>query len=217
MYVPAQFDETDVPTLHRLVQDHSLGMLVTHHAGELDAHHLPFFLDTAAGPQGRLLAHVARANPLWRQAVNGERVLVVFRGAQGYVSPNWYPSKAQTHRSVPTWNYEVVHAHGSLHVHDDEAFVRAVVARLTRQHEASQPQPWKMSDAPADFLTQELGQIVGIEVRITHWVGKRKLSQHHAPADRAGAIEGLRGCGHSALAQAMQSTPAVDISPNRPA
>lgn len=205
MYVPPQFAEPQLAPLHRLIRDHALGILVTQSPDGLDANHLPFLLDADAGPCGVLTAHIARANPLWRQVQEGQPVLVVFRGAQGYISPNWYPGKQATHRRVPTWNYEVVHAHGQLHVRDDEAFVRGVVARLTRQHEAGQDRPWKMGDAPADFIGEELRHIVGIEVRITRLEGKRKLNQHHDEADFEGAIRGLETSGQHALAQAMRA------------
>jgi transcriptional regulator len=178
---------------------------VTHTTEGLEATHLPFLLDAEQGTCGVLHAHVARANTVWRDVSNGDTVLVVFRGPQGYISPNWYPSKHETHRRVPTWNYEVVHAHGTIHVHDDEKFVRGVVARLTRQHEADEPQPWKMGDAPRDFLDEMLRQIVGIEVRLTRLEGKRKLNQHHSAADRDGAIQGLDRQGNPALAQAMKA------------
>lgn len=206
MYLPKQFAEPRIDELHRIVRDNAFGMLVTHTAAGLEAHHLPILLEADQGPHGTLLAHVARANPVWREVTDGAEVLVVFRGAQGYISPSWYPGKQETHRRVPTWNYEVVHAHGTLHVHDDERFVRGVVAKLTRQHEADQPQPWKMGDAPADYLAEELSHIVGIEVRITCLEGKRKLNQHHQPQDREGAIRGLEARGNHALAQAMRNT-----------
>lgn len=183
---------------------HPLGVLVTMGASGLDANHIPFELDASAGPCGTLLGHVARANPVWQQAAPGSDVLVVFRGAEGYISPNWYPSKHETHRHVPTWNYEVVHAHGTLTVRDDERFVRGVVARLTRTHEANQPQPWKMGDAPPDYIDTLLQAIVGIEIRITRLVGKAKLSQNREPRDLAGAVQGLRASGCTALAQAME-------------
>jgi len=128
---------------------------------------------------------------------------VIFRGPQGYISPNWYPSKRETHRHVPTWNYEVVHAHGRLRIVDDEKFVRAVVARLTRRHEADQAKPWKMGDAPADYLDQMLGMIVGIEVEITRLEGKRKLGQNREARDLAGAVNALQDRGQVALAMAM--------------
>lgn len=204
MYLPAQFAVADDATLHHLIRQHALGMLTYRIGDGLEAEHLPFLLDTTLGPHGTLLAHVARANPVWQQVQEGAAVLVVFRGAQGYISPNWYPGKQQTHRYVPTWNYEVVHAHGTLHVRDDEKFVRAVVARLTHRHEAAQPEPWKMGDAPADYLATLMQHIVGIEVRLTRLEGKRKLNQHHRSADREGAINGLEASGQPALAQAMR-------------
>ena len=147
---------------------------------------------------------MARANPVWQSVRDGDAVLVVFRGAQGYISPNWYPSKQETHRHVPTWNYEVVHAHGRIHVHDDEKYVRGVVARLTRQHEAGEPQPWKMGDAPADYLAEELAQIVGIEIELTRLEGKRKLGQNREQRDFDGTVRALEARGDIALASAMQ-------------
>lgn len=201
MYLPPQHAEPRTEVLHRLIRDHPLGMLVTHTAAGLEANHLPFLLDA---DQGLLIAHVARANPIWREVASGDAVLVVFRGAQGYVSPNWYPGKHETHRRVPTWNYEVVHAHGSIQVQDDEKAVRGVVAHLTREHEAGQPVPWKMGDAPADYLAETLRHIVGIEVHLTRLEGKRKLSQHHEARDREGAINGLEASGNAELAQAMR-------------
>lgn len=206
MYLPKQFAEPRLDELHRIVRENSLGMLVTNTAAGLEANHLPFLLDVDVGGAGRLTAHVARANPVWRDVRDGDQVLVVFRGAQGYISPSWYPSKHETHRRVPTWNYEVVHVHGSLHVRDDEKFVRGVVARLTRQHEADLPEPWQMGDAPQEYLAEQLRNIVGIEVRIGRLEGKRKLNQHHQPQDREGAIRGLQSRGNPSLAQAMKNT-----------
>lgn len=204
MYIPHQFSEPQMEELHRLVRENSLGMLVTHTTAGLGADHVPFLLDADQGPHGVLTAHVARANPVWQQVQDGDKVLVVFRGVQGYISPNWYPGKQATHRFVPTWNYEVVHAHGTIHIRDEEKFVRGVVARLTRQHEAGQTQPWKMGDAPPDYLQEQLGKIVGLEVRLTQLEGKRKLNQHHSLQDREGAIQGLTVTGNTGLAQAMK-------------
>ncbi len=181
-------------------------MLVTDTAGGLEANHLPFLLDGDAGGAGVLTAHVARANPVWQAVRDGDEVLVVFRGVHGYISPSWYPGKQETHRRVPTWNYEVVHAHGTIHVRDDEKFTRGVVARLTRQHEADQAEPWKMGDAPPDYIAAELKHILGIEVRLSRLEGKRKLNQHHQPQDREGAIRGLESRGNQGLAQAMKDT-----------
>ena len=134
-------------------------------------------------------------------------MLVVFRGVEGYISPNWYPSKLATHRQVPTWNYEVVHVHGRLAVRDDERFVRGVVARLTRAHEVTQPQPWKMGDAPPDYLDAMLRAIVGIEIAVTRLEGKAKLSQNKEARDRAGAAAALEAQDQQALARAMGALP----------
>lgn len=212
MYTPAHFAETRPEALLRLLREHPLGMLVTHGPEGLDADHLPFeFEPGAGGAPDRLIAHVARANPLWQRCPTGTPVMVVFRGPEAYVSPNWYPSKHDAHRQVPTWNYAVVHAHGTLTVHDDERFVRRVVARLTRTHEARTheaggPRPWKMGDAPADYLDAMLRQIVGIEVTLTALVGKVKASQNKAPADREGAADGLAVCGQAAMATLVRSS-----------
>ena len=203
MYVPEAFAEIRPEVLQRLMHDAPLGMLVTHADGALEANHLPFLLDADRGGAGPLLAHVARANPIWRQVRDGDAVLVVFRGAQGYVSPNWYPSKQETHRHVPTWNYEVVHAHGRIRVRDDATFVRGVVARLTRRHEATEPAPWKMTDAPADYIDEMLTRIVGLEVELTRLEGKRKLSQNRDARDHANIVATLESRG-DALAAAMK-------------
>jgi transcriptional regulator len=153
MYRPTAFEEDHPEVLHALIQAHPLGQLVTHGADGLDANPVPFELDATAGPLGRLSAHVARANPVWQTAANTP-VLVIFQAAQGYISPNWYPSKPEHHRHVPTWNYAVVHAHGVLRVHDDERYVRGLVARLTREHEqrSQQQKPWKMGDSAPEFI-----------------------------------------------------------------
>lgn len=205
MYLPTAFKEQRPEALHALMQAHPLGTLVTHGPDGLDANHIPFELDAAAGPNGLLRAHVARANPVWQQAADTE-VLVIFQAADGYISPNWYPSKPEHHRHVPTWNYQVVHAHGVLRVHDDERFVRGLVARLTREHEAcsQQQRPWKMGDAPADYIDGLLKVIVGLEIQITRLVGKYKLGQNREERDRLGAAAGLDAQGSHALAQAMQ-------------
>lgn len=206
MYVPGHFEETRLDELHRLVDENPFGALVVRGPNGLDANHLPFLLEPSAGAHGRLLAHVARANPLWREAKDGDEALVIFRAEDAYVSPNWYPSKHEAHRQVPTWNYRVVHVHGTLAIRDDERFVRGVVARLTRVHEArtGSAAPWRMGDAPADYLDRMLAAIVGIEVEITAIVGKWKLGQNKDERDRLGAAEALRGHGHEAIAAAMR-------------
>ncbi|WP_312524977.1 FMN-binding negative transcriptional regulator [Comamonas sp.] len=208
MYNPPQFVETDLSELHRIIEEHPLGMLVTNVAGEIDINHIPFLLDSKQGEHGVLLTHVARSNQIWKQLQDGDQVVVVFRGAAGYISPTWYPGKVETHRRVPTWNYEVAHVHCRVTIRDDEKFLRGMVGRLTKEHEASMPKPWKLSDAPPDFMQQQLANIVGLEFRIERIDGKRKLNQHHAKADRDGAVEGLASVGNHALSQAMaEATP----------
>jgi transcriptional regulator len=204
MYLPEQFAEQRVEELQRIIRDFPLGTIVTHTGQGLDANHIPFELDAERGAYGTLQGHIARANPLWTEVPNGADVLVIFRGNDGYISPSWYPSKQETHRHVPTWNYEVVHAHGKLRIVDDEKFVRGVLARLTRRHEAAEPRPWKMGDAPADYLDQMLKMIVGIEVEISRVQGKRKLGQNRDARDLEGAVRALRDRGQTALADAME-------------
>ena len=206
MYIPPQFAESRPEVLHRIMREHPLGTLVRSEEGGLDADHIPFEFEPDAGPLGTLKAHVARNNPLWHRCPTGTPVLVIFRGAQAYISPNWYPSKHETHRQVPTWNYEVVHAHGTLSIHDDERYVRALVARLTREHDAAEPRPWKMGEAPPDYIQMMLGNIVGIEVQVTSLVGKSKLSQNRELRDRRNAADTLAERGRDGLAQAMRAT-----------
>jgi transcriptional regulator len=210
MYLPSQFEENRAEVLHRLMAEHSLAALVTHGASGLDANHVPFEFDANHGPHGILRAHVARANPILRDIQDGAETLVIFQGASGYISPTFYPSKQETHRQVPTYNYLVVHAHGRIAIRDDEAFVRGVVARLTRKMEAGETLPWKMGDAPADFIESMLKEIVGIEIEVTRLVGKAKLSQNKAAEDRLGAINGVRQRetdAAKALADAMLNAP----------
>jgi transcriptional regulator len=204
MYIPPHFAVTRPEELQRIVREHPLGVLVRHGPDGLDADHIPFEFDPAAGALGVLSAHVARANTLRQRCPSGSAVMVVFRGAEAYVSPNWYPSKHEAHRQVPTWNYEVVHAHGTITVLDDERHVRGVVARLTRRHEAAEARPWKMGDSAPEFIDAMVRNIVGIEITLTSLVGKAKLSQNKEPRDRLNAADTLALKGQAGLAQAMR-------------
>ena len=204
MYIPQHFAIAEPQALHRILREHPLGVLVTPGPAGLDADHIPFEFDPGAEPLGLLTGHVARANPVWQRCPPGTAVMVIFRGAEAYISPNWYPSKHEAHRQVPTWNYEVVHAHGTLTVRDDERFVRGLVARLTRRHDAAEPKPWKMADSAPEFIDAMLRNIVGIEVAITLLVGKSKLSQNKDARDRLGAADTLAERGHDELAQRMR-------------
>jgi len=231
MYMPAHFEENRPEVLHRLIAGQPFGALITNGPHGLDANHLPFEAQLIPGDGGNnsghssdggnaagaqdasrciLRAHVARANPVWQEAATHPDALVIFQGPAAYISPTWYPGKHETHRQVPTYNYMVVHAHGRIVVHDDEAFVRGLVARLTRKMEAGEPVPWKMGDAPADFITQMLGAIVGIEIEVTRLVGKWKLGQNKAADDRRGAAQTLLardGEQQKAVGQAMLDAP----------
>lgn len=201
VYRPEAYVEDDTEELLRLIEANPLGTIVTYR-GELDANHIPFLIDRDL--EGlRLIAHVSRKNPLWVEASADEMVLVIFRGAQGYISPNWYPGKRENENQVPTWNYQVAHVHGTLSVIDDEKFVRGVVARLVMKNEASQPKPWKMTDSDKAYIDAELKGIVGIRVKIDRMEGKFKLSQNRNATDWMGAAEGLAASGHSELGEAM--------------
>ncbi len=197
MYLPAHFEEKRPAVLHALLRDHPLGLLVTQDAaGDMTANSVPFVLDAdPAGGPGILRAHVARANPLWREARTDRDALVVFQGPQAYVSPSFYASKAEHHKVVPTWNYVMVQARGRLRAVDDAPWLRAFVSRLTERHEAPRAAPWAVTDAPADFVTTMLRAIVGIEIELSSLVGKWKVSQNRSTADRDGVARGLRAAG----------------------
>jgi transcriptional regulator len=187
MYLPNHFEQTDVGALHALMRDYPLAALVSVQDGEPTADHVPLAFDAATN---MLRGHVARANPLWRVAA-GQPVLAVFTGPQAYVTPSWYPSKAATHKVVPTWNYTVVHAHGVLRVVEDAPWLHALVHGLTDQHEAARAEPWAVNDAPADFVQQLLRAIVGIEIPVQRLLGKWKISQNRSQPDRLGVAAGL--------------------------
>ena len=205
MYIPEHFNEPRLDVLHDLMLHNPFGMLVTHTAAGLDANHLPFHLKPGAGTHGVLQAHVSRVNPVWQALSDGDEVMVVFRAADAYISPNWYPSKHEAHKQVPTWNYQVVHAHGTVSLHDDERYVRALVAQLTRTHEAAQPEPWKMTDAPKDYISDMLNAIVGVEIAITRLEGKFKLGQNKEARDIQSAAQGVKASGKPVMGEAMLS------------
>ena len=199
MYTPKHFAEMRVEVLRGLIRDCPFATVVSNGADGLAANHLPFELVGNA-----LHGHVARGNELAR--LDGAEVLVVFRGPDGYISPNWYPTKQETHREVPTWNYVVAHVHGRLKVLEDAAWLRALLERLTDRHEATEPQPWRIDDAPVDHVEKMLHAIVGIEIAIERIEGKFKLSQNHPERNRLGVIAGLRrrdGDGDAELASLM--------------
>jgi transcriptional regulator len=191
MYIPPAFDEDDPERLRDFIRRYPLGTLVTATANGLDANHIPLLIATTGDAGARLHGHIARANPLWRNVVPNAQALVIFHGPDSFISPSWYPSKRENARVVPTWNYAVVHAHGPLRFIDDSAWVRAHVEALTHEHEANRDTPWAVTDAPAEFVDKLVGAVVGLEISITRWYGKWKVSQNRSVTDRLGVIEGL--------------------------
>jgi transcriptional regulator len=186
MYLPTHFKETRSKRLHALMREYPFATVIAQGEGGVCANHLPLELVGDA----QLHGHVARGNELAK--LDGADVLVIFRGPDGYVSPNWYPSKRETHREVPTWNYAVVHVHGRLRVTHDPAWLRGLLERLTDRHEAGQPEPWHVSDAPEDHVEKMLKAIAGLEIDLERIEGKFKLSQNHPAANRAGVVAGLQ-------------------------
>jgi len=203
MYLPPHFEEADLSAVLGLIESNPLATIVTHRTSGLDANPVPLLIDQRSPGELTLIGHVSRKNPLATEASPREAVLVLFRGAQGYVSPNWYPGKARDENQVPTWNYQAVNLRGALEVVDDEKFVRGVVARLVTKNEASQPKPWKMTDSDAAYIDANLAQIVGIRITVTGVEAKFKLSQNRTDEDKLGAARGLGSFGNTALEKAM--------------
>ena len=206
MYLPSHFEQHDTEALHALMREHPLATLVSLQADGPTADHVPLEFDAATRT---LRGHVARANPLWRVA-GGQAVLAVFCGPQTYVTPSWYASKAATHKVVPTWNYTVVHAHGTLQVIEDAPWLHDLVSRLTRHHESPRAQPWAVSDAPDDYVQPMLRAIVGIQIPVDRLVGKWKVSQNRSAADRQGVAQGLALEAQNPQAAAMARLVPVD-------
>jgi transcriptional regulator len=192
MYIPASFRENRAERLHDLIVKHPLGLLVTHSGSRLEASPVPFLLYADEGEQGVLRAHMARANPHWKSLAGSAECLVVFQGPDGYVTPSWYPSKAETLKAVPTWNYATVQVYGCPSVIQDSAWLRRQLDDLTSFHERPRPFPWSVSDAPADYTANQMKAIIGIEIPITRIEGKWKMSQNKDAADRIGVIKGMR-------------------------
>ncbi|HEX7127722.1 MAG TPA: FMN-binding negative transcriptional regulator [Thermodesulfobacteriota bacterium] len=184
MYVPEAFKEERVPVLHEAIRRAGLATLVSAGEGGLVATHLPLLLDPEPAPLGTLVGHVARANGHWRDLAAAPDALAVFLGPEGYVSPSWYPTKRETGKVVPTWNYVAVHAYGRVEVFDDPDRLLAVVTRLTDVHESYRADPWRVSDAPEDYVRAMLKGIVGVSLRIERIEGKWKMSQNRPQADR---------------------------------
>ena len=192
MYNPAHFKEEDPQALHRLMGQHPLATLVTLGSHGLQATHLPLLHDCNGGGFGVLRGHMAKANPQWSDFAPGVNALAIFTGPQHYISPNWYPSKVEHGKVVPTWNYVVVHAGGPVRAIHDAAWLKKNVGELTAAHEAAFPNPWTIDTAPHGFIDNMVKAIVGIEVVIETLEGKWKASQNRPEPDQIGVIAALR-------------------------
>jgi transcriptional regulator len=195
MYEPPLHREGDVDKLHALIRARPFGLLISHGPQGLLANAVPFLIDPGASKLGTLRAHVAHANPQWRDLAEAPEALIVFQGADHYVTPAWYATKRETGKVVPTWNYVMVQARGSAKVTEDDAWLSRQIAELTHLQEAGRDKPWAVDDAPADFIAMQRKAIVGIEIEIVDIRGKWKASQNRNAADRAGVVEGLEALG----------------------
>ena len=214
MYVPDQFAETREREIARIISEHPLGVLVAAGPDGLSANHIPMLAERpgAAEEPGRLIGHVALNNDLHRKVEEGAEVLAVFQAADAYISPNWYPTKAEHHRHVPTWNYQAVHVHGRIYFSKDTKTKTAVEGKLTRHFEqrSSGERAWKMADAPRDFMAAMLDSIVAFHIEVTSVIGKSKLSQNRERVDAKGVMQMLTKTGNAELAEAMDGLESSD-------
>jgi transcriptional regulator len=200
MYVPAHFAEPRIEVLHAALAGGGLATLVSAGPGGFDASHVPLLIEPDPGPLGRLVGHVARANPQWSATPDGSEALAILLGPDAYVTPSWYATKRETGKVVPTWNYVAIHAHGTVRFFHERERLLDLVTRLTDRHERARAHPWKVDDAPADYVDGMLAGIVGVELTITRLEGKWKASQNRNEADRRGVEQGLRSEGRPEMA-----------------
>lgn len=202
MYIPDPFREDRPEVLHDTMRQIGFATMVTQDAqGGLDANHLPMLLDASAHGSAVLRGHVARANTVWKSG-EGE-ALAIFLGPQAYVSPGWYPSKAETGKAVPTWNYITVHARGRIRWMQDADWLRAHVTALSNAHESSRPAPWTIDEAPESYIAAMLRGIVGFELEIARLEGKYKLTQNRDEADRMAVRDAYEREGRADMARLM--------------
>jgi transcriptional regulator len=202
MYVPQHFSVDDLAHLHEVIRRNAFGIVTSLVDGRLMATHVPFMIDPGRGPNGTLLAHMARANPHWRGFDGKSEVLVVFSGPHGYISPRWYAARTP---AVPTWNYVAVHAYGVPVLHDDPRESRAHLGQLASTFEAGRAHPWHIDDEPTDFIDKMVLGVVAFEIPIVRIEGKAKLSQNRPAEDRPRIIAALRAAGETSLADAMEN------------
>jgi transcriptional regulator len=191
MYIPRANQEDRTPVIHKLMEEQPFASLITMGTSGLFATHIPMVLEQNGTPLGHLRGHISRANQQWREFTPSIAALAIFSGPQHYITPSWYPEKQKTAKVVPTWNYVVVHAYGHLRVIEDSQWLMAHLESLVTIHEAGSPAPWKIGDAPADYIASQIKGIVGLEMVITRLEGKWKVSQNRSEQDRVGVAEGL--------------------------
>lgn len=196
MYIPNHFSETNREALHDVMRAYPLATLVSHSSNSFDANHLPLHFTQLSDAPGMLSGHVARANPLCKEIIDGKDVLAIFHGPNAYITPSWYPTKASTGMVVPTWNYVVVHAHGKLRVRDDTDWLRTHLETLTAEQESAFEKPWQLEDAPSEFIDKLISAVVGIEIEIIRLTGKCKVSQNQALENQMGVMQGLSQSGN---------------------
>ena len=205
MYVPNHFKEEDREKLQQYIRDYGFGLLVIADDEGIEANHVPFYLSSGENDSlGYLQCHLARSNPVWQRMQGGARVLAVFQGPDAYVSPSWYPTKAETGRVVPTWNYLAVHARGSAQIIQDSSWLKHHLHQLTDQHESQMVAPWSVDDAPTDFNERLVEAVVGVEIKIETLTGKLKASQNQPERNRTGvkaALETGEGAQNRAMAK----------------
>lgn len=204
MYTPPAFAVNDLERCIALIQAHPLATLVIQTQGGLEACPIPLYWTPGHHAEGRLIGHLARANPLWQQVLPNTRALVIFQGDQHYISPNWYATKAEAGKVVPTWNYQAVHIHAPVICHDDPDWIRQQMSLLTAQEERTEPHPWQISDAPRDYIDKLLTVVVGIELPIERIEGKFKLSQNQPAANRESVQQALQAKGQEASERMAQ-------------
>lgn len=200
MYEPPHFKEERTEVLHEAIRQVRLATLVTLTPTGLEATHLPMLVEAAPAPYGKLIGHVARANPQWKTSSAEVEGLAIFQGPQAYITPSWYATKRETGKVVPTWNYVAIHAYGRLRFIEDADELLGIVTRLTETHEKGRANPWAVSDAPPDFVRAQLKGIVGVEMTVTKLQGKWKMSQNRNAPDRQGVAEGLAQDGEATVA-----------------
>ncbi|WP_086929513.1 FMN-binding negative transcriptional regulator [Agarilytica rhodophyticola] len=191
MHIPKKFRQQDMDLLKGVIREYPFATLITHSEHGLNANHIPMLLSETSGGKDALHGHIARANPLWQEVPDQAEALVVFNGPHCYISPNHYPTKHETGKAVPTWNYIAVHVKGVISFVKEREWIHSMIDSLSREHERSEKQPWSVSDAPLDYIQKMLPAVVGIEISITSISGQWKLSQNQPEQNQTGVIKGL--------------------------